>query len=59
MFIYSIFPALFDKAAQEAYVESTDTFTKLFENREKYDSIMKALAKVLFEEMQKSPVTTF
>ncbi|MGN0362370.1 MAG: type I restriction endonuclease subunit R [Bilifractor sp.] len=53
MFIKSIFPALFNKAAQEAYVESTDTYTQLFENREKYDAIMKALAKVLFDEMQK------
>lgn len=58
MFINSIFPALFNKAAQDAYVESTDTYTKLFENREKYDAIMKALAKVLFKEMQETDIST-
>lgn len=52
MFVNNIFPQLFDNAAQEAYVESTETYTSLFENSEKYKTIMKALANALFKELQ-------
>ena len=36
IFVNNIFPQLFDNATEEAYVESTETFTSLFENSEKY-----------------------
>ena len=52
MFVNNIFPQLFDNAAQEAYVESTETYTSLFENSEKYKAIMKALANALFIEFR-------
>ena len=48
----NIFPQLFDDAAQEAYVESTETYTKLFEDAGKYHAIMDALAQAMFDEMK-------
>lgn len=52
IFEKNIFPQIFDEAAQEAYIESTETYTKLFEDAVKYKVIMGALAHSLFEEMQ-------
>ena len=43
---------MFDDAAQEAYVESTETYTKLFEDAGKYRAIMSALAQAMFDEMK-------
>lgn len=54
IFEKNIFPQLFDDAAQEAYVESTETYTKLFEDAGKYRAIMSALAQAMFDEMKKS-----
>ena len=52
IFEKNIFPQLFDDAAQEAYVESTETYTKLFEDAGKYRAIMSALAQAMFDEMK-------
>ena len=52
IFENNIFPQLFDDAAQEAYIESTETYTKLFEDAGKYRAIMSALAHALFDELQ-------
>ena len=52
IFEKNIFPQLFDDAAQEAYVESTETYTKLFEDAGKYHAIMDALAQAMFDEMK-------
>lgn len=52
IFEKNIFPQMFDEAAQEAYVESTETYTKLFEDAGKYRAIMSALAQAMFDEMQ-------
>ena len=52
IFENNIFPQLFDDAAQEAYMESTETYTKLFEDAGKYRAIMSALAHAMFSEMQ-------
>ena len=54
IFEKNIFPQLFDDAAQEAYVESTETYTKLFEDAGKYRAIMSALAQAMFDEMKES-----
>ncbi len=51
MFEKNIFPGMFEEAAQEAYMESTETYTKLFEDGAKYRTIMNALAQVIFQEM--------
>lgn len=52
IFEKNIFPQMFNEAAQEAYVESTETYTKLFEDAGKYRAIMSALAQAMFDEMQ-------
>ena len=52
IFEKNIFPQLFDDAAQEAYVESTETYTKLFEDAGKYHALMGALAQAMFDEMK-------
>lgn len=52
MFTNNVFPGAFDDAAQQAYVESTETYTRLFEDSEKYHAIMSALAAAMFEELQ-------
>lgn len=52
IFEKNIFPPLFDDAAQEAYIESTETYTKLFEDLGKYRSIMNALAQIMFDELR-------
>ena len=52
IFVKNIFPQLFDEAAQEAYMESTETYTKLFEDAGKYRAIMSALARAMFDELR-------
>ena len=52
IFEKNIFPQLFDDAAQEAYIESTETYTKLFEDAGKYRAIMTALAHAIFDELR-------
>ena len=52
IFEKNIFPPLFDDAAQEAYIESTETYTKLFEDLGKHRSIMNALAQIMFDELK-------
>ena len=52
IFENNIFPSLFDDAAQEAYMESTETYTKLFEDANKYRTIMTTLAHAMFDELR-------
>ncbi len=54
IFKESIFPKEFNNAAQESYLESTETFTSLFENKEKYNTMMSVLAEALYREMRKT-----
>ena len=54
IFEKNIFPQLFDDVAQEAYMESTETYTKLFEDAGRYRAIMNALAQTMFEELQQN-----
>ena len=56
IFEKNIFPQLFDDAAQEAYVESAETYTKLFEDAGKYRAIMTALAQAMFDELKNGTI---
>ena len=56
IFEKNIFPQLFDDAAQEAYVESTETYTKLFEDAGKYRAIINALAQAMFDELKNGTI---
>lgn len=52
IFVKNIFPQVFDDIGQEAYIESTETYTKLFEDATKYRAVMSALAQVMFDEFR-------
>ena len=54
IFAESIFPKAFGDAAQDSYMESQDTYTSLFEDQNKYNAIMSALADVVYREMRKN-----
>lgn len=52
VFEQSIFPEIFKTIAQKCYVESMDSFTKLFENKEFYNSVMEEIAKQAYKELR-------
>ena len=52
IFAESIFPKAFGDAAQDSYMEAQDTYTSLFEDQNKYNAIMRALAEVIYREMR-------
>lgn len=54
IFRESVFPKIFNNAAQESYLESTETFRSLFENEEKYNAMMFALADTLYRDIRKN-----
>lgn len=54
IFEESIFPQAFSTAAQDSYMESQETYTSLFEDQNKYNAIMHALAGILYREMRLS-----
>ena len=54
VFAESIFPKTFDEVAQDSYVEQTEAFTSLFQNKSKYKAIMSALASMLYREFNRS-----
>lgn len=53
IFTDAIFPKAFEKAAQESYIESKESFTSLFQDKTKYDTIMAVLAEFIYREMRK------
>lgn len=54
LFSESIFPKVFDEVAQESYLEQTEAFTSMFEQKAKYAAIMAALAEMLYKEFNKN-----
>ena len=54
VFAESIFPKTFDEVAQDSYVEQTEAFTSLFQNKSKYNAIMSALAGMLYREFNRT-----
>jgi len=55
VFAQSIFPSAFDAAAMDGYVEQTESYTSLFQNRSKYNAYMMALAGMMYREFN-SPI---
>ena len=53
VFSESSFPKTFDAVVQDSYVEQTEAFTSLFENKSKYKAVMSALADMLYQEFNK------
>jgi type I restriction enzyme R subunit len=54
VFAESIFPKTFDDVAQDSYVEQTEAFASLFQNKSKYMAIMSALAGILYREFNRN-----
>ncbi len=48
-FAESIFPDIFEKAAQKCYDESIGAFDRLFQNKELYNSIMTQMADLMYQ----------
>ena len=53
IFSESIFPSIFGEAAMESYTESEESYRSIFEDKNKYQAIMGALAEVIYREMRK------
>ncbi len=51
-FAESIFPEVFDKAAQECFDDSVEAFERLFQNKELYKSIMTQMAELWYTNMK-------
>lgn len=54
IFTESIFPSAFGEAAMESYTESQESYESLFQDKNKYNAIMSALAGVIYREMRKN-----
>ena len=52
IFTESIFPQIFGDTAMESYTESQESYESLFQDKNKYNAIMSALAGVLYREMR-------
>lgn len=57
IFTESIFPAAFGTAAMDSYMESQDSYASLFEDKNKYNAIMSALAGIVYREMRATAST--
>lgn len=56
IFEKSIFPEIFKKVSQDCYLESMNSFTKLFEDKNFYNSVMESIAKEAYKELRSSKI---
>ena len=52
IFTESVFPKVFDDAAQASFIESSETYQTLFADAAKYKAIMNALAQILYRDLK-------
>jgi type I restriction enzyme R subunit len=52
IFTESIFPTAFDTAAMDSYTEQQESYQSIFDDRSKYEAIMRALAGMIYQEMR-------
>ncbi len=52
VFRQSIFPEVFKKVAQECYIESMDAFSKLFEDKVFYATVMDAISREAYKDLR-------
>lgn len=52
VFTQSIFPEVFKKVAQECYMESMDAFSKLFEDKVFYTTVMDAISREAYKDLR-------
>ena len=55
IFAESIFPKAFGTAAMDSYMQSQETYTKLFEDQAKYNAVMHVLGNIVYREMRMIP----
>ena len=48
MFAGHIFPKIFEKIAQQCYVQQMDSFSKLFEEKSFYQKVMEEMGKAMY-----------
>lgn len=48
MFAQNIFPKVFEKIAQDCYVQQMDSFAKLFEEQSFYDRVMQEMGRAMY-----------
>jgi type I restriction enzyme R subunit len=53
MFAKNIFPKIFDKIAQDCYIQQMDSFAKLFEEKSFYERVMEEMAKAMYFNLRK------
>lgn len=53
VFTDSTFPKIFGDEAMDAYMGSQDAFSSMFQDREKYEAIMKAIAEMLIRQARR------
>ena len=53
IFSESIFPSVFSETAMESYTESEESYRSIFEDKNKYQAIMGALAEGVYRELRK------
>ena len=59
MFVESIFPSVFDSAAQTCYNTQTDSFRKLFENPEFYQTLMQQMGHAIYERFREQEAKAY
>ena len=52
MFANNIFPKIFEKIAQDCYIQQMDSFAKLFEEKSFYNRVMEEMAKAMYFNLQ-------
>ena len=52
MFTNNVFPNIFNNTAQQAYIESKETYEQMFKDAEKYHVYMNALSAVVYNELR-------
>lgn len=58
-FVDSIFPDIFSKAAQNCYVNQTDSYRKLFEDQEFYQVLMKQMGHAIYERLREQETKAY
>jgi type I restriction enzyme R subunit len=53
IFTESIFPQVFGEAAMESYTESQESYESLFQDKNKYNAILNALAGTIYRDLRK------
>lgn len=58
-FVESIFPDIFGKAAQQCYTKQTDSYRKLFENQEFYQTLLKQMGHAIYERYREQEASAY